>query len=319
MTLAERPIFIVGVHRSGTTLLRYMLNSHPRIYIPPESDFFPRFFQRRPCTPMEREQAIRILDVVFDSYRFVGEWKGERPDPIAFVSSLPDLMPATFLDALYGQYAHQFEAERWGDKTPVYTSYMDLIAQMFPTAQFIHIIRDGRDVALSMVDKWGKKEFHIDVYFAAQSWKRRLRQALASVTRLDPGRYYELRYEQLVADPEPLLREICGFLGEDYVLEMASPHLLGSERIPRDGFHAPVRQSPNTSRAGRWRREMSAADQRLVQRVAGDLLDELSYPLAELGNMSLMEWARFAVLAAKYQVLQAGRRVLQAAGLFHPN
>ena len=108
ITSSIRPLFIVGVHRSGTTLLRYMLNSHPRIYIPPESDFIPRFFQRRPCTPIERERAVRILNIIFDSYRFVGEWEGERPDLTAFVSGLPDLMPATFLDALYSQYARQF-------------------------------------------------------------------------------------------------------------------------------------------------------------------------------------------------------------------
>jgi len=314
-----RPIFIIGVHRSGTTLLRYMLNSHPRIYLPPESDFIPRFFQRQPCAPMKRPQAIQNLDIIFSSYRFVREWQGERPDPAAFVDRLPNLTPAAFLDALFRQYASQFGAERWGDKTPIYTSYVDLIVQIFPTAQFVHLIRDGRDVALSMVDKWGQDEFHIDLYFAAQSWKKRLYQAFASAAQLGPGRYYELRYEQLTADPEPLLREMCDFMGETFVPAMVEPHRLGRERIRPDGFHAAVRRPPTTARTGRWRREMSPAEQRLFQAVAGHLLEQLGYETVDLGNMPLGEKAQFARLHTKYTVLQAGRRILQAVGVFHPN
>ena len=268
---------------------------------------------------MNRQQAIATLDTIFRSYRFVGEWQGERPDPTAFVDALPDLTPATFLDTLFDQYARQFGAERWGDKTPVYTSYMDLIAQIFPTAQFIHIIRDGRDVALSMVDKWGHKEFHIDLYFAAQSWKRRLRKAFASAVKLGPARYYELRYEQLTADPEPLLREICHFLGEDYLPALAEPQHLGRERIRPGGFHAAVRQPPTTKQSGRWQREMSPADQRIFQAVAGDTLEQLDYETANLGKMSLSESARFAGLHAKYTMLQAGRRILQTIGVLYPN
>jgi hypothetical protein len=319
MALSERPIFIVGVHRSGTTLLRYMLSSHPRIYIPPESDFIPRFFQRRPCRPMTRRQAIINLETIFNSYRLVREWQGDRPDPTTFVGGLPDLMPATFLDALYHEYAQQYGAERWGDKTPVYTSYMDLIDQIFPNAQFIHIIRDGRDVALSMVDQWGQREFHIDVYFAAKSWQRRLCQAFSSAQRLGSDRYYELRYERLAADPEPVLREICDFLGETYVPEMAKPHRLGSQRISPDGFHAAVRKPPSKKRVGRWRSDMSLADQRLVQTVAGNMLEQLGYEMVDLGEMAFSERARLATLKTKYAILQTGRHVLQAVGVFHPN
>ena len=318
MMTSERPIFIVGVHRSGTTLLRYMLCSHPRIYIPPESDFIPRFF-RRPQAPLERQQAMRVLETIFSSCRFVQEWQGERPDPTAFVASLPDLLPATFLDTLYRRYVSQFGAQRWGDKTPIYTSYMDLLAQLFPSAQFIHLIRDGRDVALSMIEKWGKSERHIDLYFAARSWKRRLRQAFASATRLGRDRYYELRYEQLAADPEPWLREICSFLGEEYVPAMVEPHILGRERIRPDGFHAAVRQPPSTGRVARWRGEMSPADQRLFLAVAGDMLRQLGYETVALGPMPLSERARLTGLGIKFVVLQAGRRALQAVGVFHPN
>ena len=317
--IKERPIFIIGVHRSGTTLLRYMLNSHPRIYIPPESDFIPRFFQRRPDAPMRTKQASRILDTIFDSYRFVNEWQADRPDAETFVENLQDLTPSVFLDALYREYASQQGAVRWGDKTPIYTSYVDLVSEIFPRAQFIHIIRDGRDVALSMLEKWSRKEFHIDIYYAVQSWKKRLYQAFASSFSLDSDQYYELRYEQLVIDPVPLLKEICEYLKEEYVAEMAEPHHLGRERISPSGFHAAIRQPPNDKRVARWRREMTVQDQRLIQAVAGDLLEKLGYKTIDLGKMTYGELVRFAGLRTKYTLFQAGRRLLQSVGIFYPN
>jgi hypothetical protein len=320
--LAERPIFVVGAPRSGTTMLQYMLSSHPRIHILLESNFIPRFFQHGPRAPMKRQQAIHILNVVFNSYRyheFPREWQGEQLAPATFVDGLPDLTPTTFIATLFSQYAGQFGAERWGDKSPIYTGYIDLIADIFPTAQFIHLIRDGRDVALSTVDAWDKERFYVDVYFAARSWKRRIRKAFASATRLGSDRYYELRYEQLTADPDSLLREICDFLGEVYVPEMAEPHRMARKYIGPKGLHAPVREQTTTKSSGRWRREMSKADQRLLQAVAGDLLDELGYETVDLGKMCLTERARFAGLQAKYAVLHAGRRALQTVGVFPPN
>jgi len=313
------PFFLLGVHRSGTTLLRYMLNSSPRLYIPPESDFIPRFFGRNPTGTLTPERTAQILHIIFTRYRFVREWQGDPPDPDAFWRAMPAPTPAGFLHALYGEYMRQHGAVRWGDKTPIYTSYIGLLARIFPEAQFVHLIRDGRDVALSMVNKWGKQEFHIDPYFAARSWVRRIRQAQAASAGLPPERYYELRYEDLVAAPERELRALCDFLGEPYTPEMAEPHRLARRDIPPDGFHAPVRQPPSPKRVGRWRHDMSPADARLVQRVAGSLLAELGYEVEDLGPMSASERARYAALAVKYTVLQAGRRLLQTVGVFPPN
>ncbi|MEW5987747.1 MAG: sulfotransferase [Chloroflexota bacterium] len=313
------PIFIVGVHRSGTTLLRYMLNSSPRIYIPPESDFIPRFFGRYPDHPLTEKQVDSLLATIFTRYRFVGEWRGERPEAAAFLAAMADRSPAAFLDTLYSQYTEQNGAVRWGDKTPIYASYVDLLARLFPQAQFVHIIRDGRDVALSMLEKWGQKEWHIDLYFTARNWVRRIRQARASGARLGAARYYELRYEALTQDPAGQLKPLCQFLGEPYLPEMAEPDRLGRARIEPGAFHAAVRQPPNTARVGRWQREMTPADLWLFQRVAGQLLMELGYPWAAVGRPAgFAGGGRWLALRAKYEVLQGGRRVLQTFGLMPP-
>lgn len=316
--MSEPPIFIVGVHRSGTTLLRYMLSSSPRIYIPPESDFIPRFFLGRPQQPLSEKEVAHLLEMIFEEYRFVKEWRGGRPEPAAFVAAMGERTPAAFLTTLYRQYAAQYGAVRWGDKTPIYASYVELIDQIFPEAQFVHIIRDARDVTLSMLDKWGEKEIHVDVYFAARNWVRRIRAARQAGERLGPERYYELRYEALVADPEPVLRSLCDFLGERFVPEMVTQHRLAQVQLPAGGFHEAVRHPPTGARVGRWEREMVPADLRLVQAVTGELLEACRYELKEVGPMPASEKIRAWGLAAKYVTLQAGRRLLQEAGIMPP-
>lgn len=316
---AERPIFVVGAPRSGTTLLRYMLCSHPRIYIPPESNFIPRFFRDRPSAPLQRQRAVGALRGILTYRMFFKDWRGQRPDPSTFVDGLPDLSPATFLDALYGAYARQHGAERWGDKSPIFTTHVDLISEIFPTAQFVHLIRDGRDVALSMTKAYRESRFfYMDVCFAARTWKRRVRRARASGSRLGPGRYYEVRYEHLTADPEAELRGICEFLGETYAPAMVQPHQTAARSYHSTGIHAATRQPLTTASAGRWRKDMPEADQRLFQAVAGDLLAELGYGTVDLGNMPLTERARCAGLVARCAAFEAGGRVLQSVGVFHP-
>ena len=256
-----------------------------------------------------------MLRIIFTKYRFAKEWQDHPPSAEIFPNTSPT--PTTFIETLYILYARQYDAERWGDKTPIYSSYVNLLDTMFPNAQFIHLIRDGRDVGLSMIDKWSKREIHIDIYFAARNWVRRTRQAITG-RYLGAERYYELRYEDLVADPEKELRSICKFLGKPYVPEMAQPERLGRERIEPGSFHDPIRYPPSTQRVACWQREMSPTDQRLFQHIAGDLLQELGYQLEDLGTMSFKERIHMLALSIKYYTLRAGRRILQGLGMMPP-
>lgn len=318
-TLNERPIFVVGAPRSGTTLLRYILCSHPHIYIPPESNFIPRFFNKQPETQLQPLEAKRIYQEILGYRVFFKDWHTEKPDPETFISNLPDLYPRTILTALYKMYSQQYSSERWGDKSPIYTEHLALLSQIFPSAQIIHIIRDGRDVALSMLRSYrGSKFFYIDVCYAAHSWKRRVRQARSYGKTLGIDRYHEIRYEELVANPTEVLSAICNFLGEAYEPSMAEPYKEAKAHFHSKGIHAATRQPLTTKSVGRWQSEMSEADQRLFQAIASDLMNELGYQTTELGKMSLAEKARFAQLHAKYYMVDVSRRTLQASGIFHP-
>ncbi len=279
--------FVVGVPRSGTTLLRLMLDAHSELAIPPETHFIPKLIKLCEKGPGDtRENALELIT----NHR---RW----PDFEITARSLEEhLYAAGKLDAtavvraFYGTYADAQGKSRWGEKTPQYLQMMGRIARTLPEARFVHIIRDGRDVALSLLSvEWGATS----VQAAAEQWVNEIRTARGKVARLP--HYMEVRFEQLVADPEPLLRDVSRFLELPFEEQMLTYHQGASGRMgemerdfqiaggptltpeERVRQHALVSAPPQTNRAGRWQDDMSPADVAEFEAVAGDLLDELGY------------------------------------------
>jgi hypothetical protein len=281
--------FIVGVGRSGTTLLRLMLDAHPRLAIPPETHFLPELIARaRLRVPAEELVDEIVAARNWDDFGLdAGTLHGR-------VAALGDARAATVLRAFYSLYAERQGKELWGDKTPIYVKRMRMIAEVLPEARFVHLIRDGRDVALSRRRRgMGAGKPIADV---AERWRRRITLARRQARRLR-GRYLELRYEDLVADPEPQLRAVCelceleldpAMLAHD---ERAAERLAELGDLRREGArrgrsgeerlaaHALATQPPTGERIGAWRTEMSAADRAEFESVAGDLLADLGYEM----------------------------------------
>jgi hypothetical protein len=276
--LAPAP-FVVGVGRSGTTLLRLMLDAHPLLAIGPETQFVP-----------ELPGADDPIEAIVGA-RTWGDF-GLDPDEFARTAAGQDL--AGVLRTFYSLYAESQGKSRWGEKTPGYVREMDSIAAVLPEARFIHLIRDGRDVALSRrargmgADKPMAK--------TANLWRRRIEDARNQARALD-GRYMELRYEDLVADAEPELRAICAFIELDFdpamlrhsdgaegrLAELGDLEAVGGRQArdahERASAHALARQPASTARTGTWRTEMSPEDEREFESVAGELLRDLGYDL----------------------------------------
>ncbi len=273
----QPPIFIVGMGRSGTTLLRLMLHSHPRIAIPYESGFLTAHHERmaeygdlridanfrRLIDVMLAEPTLRMWDHAFDANRLFGAVRARSVAGAA--------------DAIYSEYAAGKGKARWGDKSD-YLGLMHVINDMFPTAQFIHIIRDGRDVASSVLKlPWGPD----DIVRAAEWWNEHVWLGRRVGAILGRQRYLEVRYERLVMNPEHELRTCCTFLGEDYSGRMLSYHASAGAAIPSDrrwqhqGYDAP----PDPARVYAWKREMSPYDVALFNRHAGRMLRELDYEI----------------------------------------
>ena len=286
---AEPPApFVVGVGRSGTTLLRLMLDAHPELAIPAETHFVPALIDRGRAHAGREELLAEIL--------WSRNWADFGLEPAALrarVDALDHDDAAAVLRAFYRLYAEGRSKPRWGDKTPGYVKRMRVISEALGEARFVHLIRDGRDVALSRRRRgMGAEKPIADV---ADRWRRRIEAARRSARRLR-GRYLELRYEELVTDPEPALRRVCDLVRLDYDPSMLRYHEGASERLEemagdlpaagrrraragdeRMAAHALAAQPPANERVGAWRTGMSAAERAEFEAVAGDLLAELGY------------------------------------------
>ncbi len=289
-----RPVFVVGLGRSGTTLLRLMLNAHPRIAIPYEGHFIPSYARRiGEYGDLEREDNLRRLLSDLLAEEKVREWDHEfEIDRVAERVRAPTLAGA--LHALYEDYAEGKGKPRWGDKSS-YIDEIPIINDLFPTAQFIHIVRDGRDVVTSVLKQpWGPR----DVIEGAAWWNDNTWVACRMGSILGPARYAEVRFEDLVSDPEKELKRLSRFLGEDFDPSMLEYHRSAEDRVP-DGsssLHYNVNRAPMASRAGAWKETMHPGDVAVFSRQAHRMLGELGYEVPDppAGGLAV-GWRMFRV------------------------
>ena len=207
--------FVVGMNRSGTTLLRMMLDAHPQLTIPPETHFVPDLIK------VAREGAAtpEALLKVIVSQREWGDFGLTEEELLERFRALQPLDAGDAIRTFFDLYAERVGKPRWGDKTPRYVTRMRLIADALPEAHFVHVIRDGRDVALSVRDRTVKD---YTVERVAQRWKEKVSKARRDAPLLK--HYMELRYEDLVLDPEGSLRGICEFVDLPYEEAMLAYH-----------------------------------------------------------------------------------------------
>jgi hypothetical protein len=276
---------IVGVHRSGTTLLRMMLDSHPDLAIPPETHFIIGLIDAGSVFSRER-----FLEIIF-SARSWADFKPLEQDFRRIIKAMSPFNVSEALRAFYRIYAQRFGKTRWGDKTPRYSMIMPAIQQLLPEAHFIHIIRDGRDVALSCRHLWfGPGN---DMEAQAKNWVDRVTNARSDARKLK--NYIEVRYEALVSSPRETLQKLCQFLSLSYTPTMEKYYEHAPERLEefkdrldqdrtmyvssdqRKALHELTKKHPDGSRIGVWRRELSEDEQISFERIAGPLLNELEY------------------------------------------
>ena len=269
MPAGKPPFFIVGSARSGTTLLRLMLNAHRAVAVPPESRFITEI--QHNDAPIGAERFLSALG----SHKRFQAWDL----PLEAVRSEIEADPVPYADAIaaaYRVYArlNGMSSTYRGDKTPRYVEDIPFIAGLFPEARFIHLIRDGRNVALSYANvPFGPK----NVSKAASLWASRVQKGCQDGRALGRGRYIEIRYEDLVEDAPGEARDICEFLE----LEFDDGMLEYTERA-RDAvldraarFNPNVTKKPTQTRS--WTTEMPDGQVAIFEAIAGDCLSELGY------------------------------------------
>jgi hypothetical protein len=215
---------------------------------------------------------------------------------------------------LFEIWARKEGKPRWGDKTPHYVRDIPLLLRLFPDAQVIHVIRDGRDVALS----WLRTQFEPrNLYMAARMWKEMVTQGRRDGALLPARSYMELSYETLLAQPEATMRGVCRFLNEPWDSAVLSLNSLDVMLGWKNRAITRVALQGNIVRdnSGKWRDGMTLRQRALVESVAGDLLKELGYPLEGLalplsrGTEILLETDhRLRFLASNLWKLRRSRR-----------
>ena len=286
--------FVVGLGRSGTTLLRLMLDAHPALTIPPETHFVPSLIQ---ASGKLRFTPTRAAEwIVEGRHRRWGDFGLDADELLARLEAIPRFNAPDAVRAFYRLYAERQGKPRWGDKTPDYVRKMKKIERTLPEARFIHLIRDGRDAGLShnaRIAKRGVREPLAPGELALR-WAKRIEKAREVAAELTG--YLELRYEDLVTDPEPALRRVCELIELDYDRGMLDYHRHAEQRLQemagalpavgdrpareageRLAAHAMATKPPSRERIALWKQEMSEADQAEFEATAGTLLAELGY------------------------------------------
>jgi glycosyltransferase involved in cell wall biosynthesis len=268
--------FVVGCPRSGTTLLRAMLDSHSQLAIPPESYFIHDLYARYGPRPLRRFSLSGFQAALLAHERFPQWGLREADVETAFAAQ----RPRSYADALrvvYSVYADANGKARYGDKTPAYVLQLRTLAALFPEARFVHIIRDGRDVALSLFDieRWGPSQ----IPGAAHYWVRHVSAGREAGAAIGEQRYREVSYERMVDEPEDVLRELCAFLDLEYESAMLD-YPDRAVQIQSGNFqpeiHRGLELSP-TAGLRSWPDQMSAEDQEAFVAIAGPLLRDLGY------------------------------------------
>ena len=311
---AADPVIVLGVRRSGTTLLRVMLDRNARLAVPDESYFVPQLARRHRdwLDPAAFVDDLRRLPTLV-------EWGVSYEDVAPRLR--PGMPTGQAIAAVFETYAAERGKSRWGDKTPLYMQHLTLLERLFPDARFVHLIRDGRDAALSflsvpagiMTEAWGHPR---DAAGFACQWATEVRAARALGTRVGPGRYLEVRYEALVADAEAELRRVCDFAGLEYDDGMLG--YVGQTDSARKEHQQRLNEPPRVG-VRDFRTEMSAEDVAAFEAVAGDLLAELGYDASTRGHDRRRLARTYRAKAGAWRAVGAG--VTQSSRLWrrrHP-
>jgi hypothetical protein len=280
------PFFIFGCPRSGTSLLRTMLGMHPNLAIPNESHLYSSIYpivERYGDLSHPSTRARLVAEILRTDH--IGRW---RPAP----SESETLQAITrhdfhgIVDGLLRAWASSQGKSRWGEKTPQHTLYWRTILPEFPRVQVIHLIRDGRDVALSY-----KKAFFgpKHVYPLARRWQQYLAAAEEARAFLGDKAFLQVRYEDLLAAPKEELQRICKFLGEEFAPIMLAYHQEQNApyRDPRNA--ANLRRPIMSDNAGKWRSLMTSRELRIFEALAGASLERYGYARA-LSQPRISQW-----------------------------
>ena len=295
------PLFITGCQRSGTSFLYRVLSEMLDIGFGRDNTLFLNIFRTidQYGDLSIDENFHKLLRNISDSPVFQKRFKKLPITENSFINCIEKREYSDLVRSIYAYWALTKGKSMWGGKTPDYTAQLDLLCKLFPDVQVINIIRDGRDVALSLLGTpWGPK----DIYVAAKYWKKRIQEGENGKLSLR-NNYLEITYEDFLKKPEEIFTKILNFLETD---ESEKDAILAKFRkailpkiIPGNTF--------------KWKNNLSSKDNYIFEIVAGEELEKFNYEIVnkdyastEISTFSkgYHYWKNFYVKAKKGHILR---------------
>lgn len=274
-TVPRHPVFVVGMPRSGTTLLSSLLDAHPDLVIAPETHYFTRCWTGGPV--QDPAHALEMLDRLFrqPGVRDMGLSEREKTTIRDEVRGMSAPTHGALLRTVLETYAERSSASAWGEKTPDHLRFVPEMARQFPEAVFLALVRDPRDVALSLRSlPWSRSTL------PEQAWTWRSYAARIERYHADyEDRFLHLRYEDLITNPEEQLRRMCAFLETPFHASMLQ--LQEQQAKPFDADREPWKQKSgrqiDASNREKWRTQLPEEERVIVEMIAGRWLTVYGY------------------------------------------
>jgi hypothetical protein len=274
--MQEKPIFVVGISRSGTKLLRDILNNHPGIHMPNiESKFIPPMADRYlKWDEMQWKNGFNDFFLQFKETSFYEKMSasGIKIDPLRWYGNIDEFSYAGVVAALFILLAKDSGKPNalWGDKTPNYLLSIPLLKKLYPGARIIHIIRDVRDVALSARKAWNR-----NLFYTAFRWRDYIRRCQNDAQPFTDNDYLEIKYETLLSKPESIIQQVCRFINIPYqanMLQLAA----GTETVG-DAKGSTGILFNNT---GKWHTQLTQKEINKIESICFSMLKTLDYPIS---------------------------------------
>jgi hypothetical protein len=305
--IRDLPVFICGHPKSGTSLLRSILDSHPQLIVyPEETVFFRRFLPIAQGQTLERQLALaeEYLIHIF-TWNFATPPASQKGFPDRDYSSIPfeaikqemrDLVAATYRDErdilssvilAYGKVTGQLRdtSRHWVEKSPYNEFFGEQIFHWWPESRCIHVVRDPRDNYLSYHSKhatWSPEFFSLN-------WRRSIQAGEDNFVKYGKNRYRIIRYEDLVQSPEELIPQIMEFLQIEWDSSLFTPTRGGTSWQGNSMFSNKFTEI-SAAPVGRWREKLSEIDTLVIQKICREDINRFNYPAATT-NPSLPKFA----------------------------
>ncbi|OGW37694.1 MAG: hypothetical protein A2Y97_05565 [Nitrospirae bacterium RBG_13_39_12] len=280
MDKEESPIFVVGMPRSGTTLISAMLTSHPNIAISPETHFLSEWIRRYRRLDVRREKDFNKFWGRFGDSSFFRNLQLDAETVRNQILSSGDHDYKDIFSTILKLYAEKKNKRRWGEKTPTHYAHIHQLLEWHPESRIVYMVRDPRAVVASRLDmsekyplSWWHPRTVEDISF---QWRNSIN--ILNYWAND-NRIYPIIYEKLIQDTLSELRRLCGFIGEEYSLSMLSYTEVAKDLVANDPWKESVFKPIIADSIDKWRLKLLTDEISTIEYVSRKGMNQFMYQM----------------------------------------